>query len=41
MWKEDKKLLQSNYIINNITKEATHNQIINIHNILTQKRHRI
>ncbi|MCL7753248.1 dephospho-CoA kinase [Polaribacter sp. Z022] len=40
-WKEDKKLLQSNYIINNITKEATHNQIINIHNILTQKRHRI
>lgn len=36
-WLEDKKLLQSNYVIYNINKEDTHNQIVVIHNILTKK----
>jgi dephospho-CoA kinase len=37
-WPENKKLLQSNYIIYNNTLETTKNQVNNIHNILTQKR---
>ena len=35
-WLEDKKLLQSNYIINNLKKRDTESQIIKIHNILTK-----
>ena len=37
-WLEDKKLLQSNYIINNLNLINTQNQVIKIHNILTQIR---
>ena len=36
-WLEDKKLLQSNYVIFNIKKEDTQNQTVRIHNILTKK----
>tara|TARA_R110002049_G_scaffold30211_3_gene102747 strand:- start:12861 stop:13460 length:600 start_codon:yes stop_codon:yes gene_type:complete len=36
-WKEDKKLLLSNYIINNHTLKETEVSVKNIHNILTQK----
>ncbi|MCL7763550.1 dephospho-CoA kinase [Polaribacter sp. Z014] len=36
-WLEDKKLLQSNYVITNLSKENTEFQVINIHNILTKK----
>ncbi|QTD38284.1 dephospho-CoA kinase [Polaribacter batillariae] len=36
-WKEDKKLLQSNYVIENLSLEITENQVNNIHNILTEK----
>lgn len=36
-WIEDKKILQSNYIIDNISLENTKNQILRIHNILTKK----
>ncbi|WP_299063664.1 dephospho-CoA kinase [uncultured Polaribacter sp.] len=36
-WLEDKKLLQSNYIIQNINQDSLQSQIINIHNILTRK----
>ena len=37
-WLEDKKLLQSNYIIYNFNRENTQSQIIKIHNILTKNR---
>jgi len=36
-WLEDKKLLQSNYIITNLNKEKTELQVVKIHNILTKK----
>ena len=36
-WLEDKKLLQSNYIIVNLDRNTTKNQVLKIHNILTQK----
>ncbi|WP_299672489.1 dephospho-CoA kinase [uncultured Polaribacter sp.] len=36
-WKEDKKLLFSNYIIENNTLRNTENQVKKIHNILTKK----
>lgn len=36
-WKEDKKLLLSNYIIENISLEIAKNQVHKIHNILTEK----
>ncbi|QOD61610.1 dephospho-CoA kinase [Polaribacter haliotis] len=36
-WKEDKKLLQSNYIIKNLLLDITENQVNNIHKILTEK----
>lgn len=36
-WLEDKKILQSNYIVNNLSKEKLQSQIIRIHNILTEK----
>ena len=36
-WLEDKKLLQSNYVISNINREDTYFQVIKIHNILTKK----
>ena len=36
-WLEDKKLLQSNYVITNLSKENTHFQVLKIHNILTKK----
>ncbi|PQJ72557.1 dephospho-CoA kinase [Polaribacter butkevichii] len=36
-WLEDKKLLQSNYIINNLDAENTQIQVVKIHNILTEK----
>ena len=36
-WKEDKKLLLSNYVINNYSLQETSNSVENIHNILTQK----
>jgi len=37
-WLEDKKLLQSNYIIDNFLDKNLENQVFNIHNLLT-KRH--
>ena len=37
-WKEDKKLLQSNYLITNFAQIETKNQVNHIHNILTKKR---
>ncbi len=37
-WKEDKKLLQSNYIISNLAKENTELQVVRIHNILTKRK---
>ncbi|WP_341220794.1 dephospho-CoA kinase [Polaribacter atrinae] len=37
-WLEDKKLLQSNYVITNLNKENTHFQVLKIHNILTEKK---
>lgn len=37
-WLEDKKLLQSNYVIYNLDKETTQSQVIRIHNILTKNR---
>ncbi|TMM30998.1 dephospho-CoA kinase [Polaribacter aestuariivivens] len=36
-FKEEKKLLQSNYLIENILLEKNSKQVNNIHNILTQK----
>ena len=36
-WLEDKKLLQSNYVISNFNREETRSQVIKIHNILTEK----
>ncbi|MGB0879870.1 MAG: dephospho-CoA kinase [Polaribacter sp.] len=36
-WTEDKKMLQSNYVIENTSLENTKNQVIRIHNILTEK----
>ena len=36
-WLEDKKLLQSNYVIYNLSREDTCLQVIKIHNILTKK----
>ena len=36
-WIEDKKTLQSNYIIENTSLENTQNQVLKIHNILTKK----
>ncbi|WP_435414746.1 dephospho-CoA kinase [Polaribacter aestuariivivens] len=36
-FKEEKKLLQSNYLIENILLKKTSKQVNNIHNILTQK----
>jgi dephospho-CoA kinase len=36
-WKEEKKTLQSHYIINNISLENTKIQVNEIHNILTKK----
>ena len=36
-WKDNKKLLQSNYIICNENLDKTQNQVNKIHNILTQK----
>ena len=40
-WLEDKKLLQSNYIIHNLKSENTLIQVTKIHNILTKKSYRI
>ncbi|MCG1035424.1 dephospho-CoA kinase [Polaribacter sargassicola] len=37
-WLEDKKLLQSNYIINNFNDKDIDSQVFIIHNILTKKR---
>ncbi|WP_166382220.1 MULTISPECIES: dephospho-CoA kinase [unclassified Polaribacter] len=37
-WLEDKKLLQSNYVITNLSKENTLFQVLKIHNILTKKK---
>jgi len=36
-WLEEKKLLQSNYIICNLKSKETHFQVVKIHNILTKK----
>ncbi|MGJ8745001.1 dephospho-CoA kinase [Polaribacter sp.] len=36
-WLEDKKILQSNYIIESLSLEKTQNQVNNIHKILTKK----
>lgn len=36
-WNDDKKLLQSNYIIRNENLEESKNQVNSIHNILTEK----
>ena len=36
-WIEDKKTLQSNYIIENTSLENTKNQVLIIHNLLTKK----
>ena len=36
-WLEEKKLLQSNYMISNTKSEKTHFEVIQIHNILTKK----
>jgi dephospho-CoA kinase len=36
-WKEDKKLLQSHYIVNNYVLLDTEATVLNIHNILTKK----
>ena len=36
-WNDDKKLLQSNYIINNEDLDETESQVHIIHNILTEK----
>ena len=36
-WKEDKKLLQSHYIINNYALQDTEASVLKIHNILTKK----
>ena len=36
-WKEDKKLLLSNYVIQNHTLAETERSVLNIHNILTKK----
>lgn len=36
-WKEDKKLLQSHYIINNDALQETEASVLKIHNILTKK----
>jgi dephospho-CoA kinase len=36
-WNDDKKLLQSNYIISNEDLDETKNQVHTIHNILTEK----
>jgi len=36
-WKEDKKLLQSHYVINNDALQATEASVLKIHNILTKK----
>jgi dephospho-CoA kinase len=36
-WSDDKKMLQSNYIISNTNLDETKNQVNSIHNILTQK----
>ena len=36
-WIEGKKILQSNYIIENTSLENTKNEVIRIHNILTKK----
>ncbi len=36
-WLEDKKLLQSNYVIYNLTMENAYFQSVTIHNILTKK----
>jgi dephospho-CoA kinase len=36
-WNEDKKLLQSNYIVSNEDLAETENQVHTIHNILTEK----
>jgi dephospho-CoA kinase len=36
-WLEEKKLLQSNYMICNIDTKKTHIRVIDIHNILTKK----
>ncbi|PQJ82197.1 dephospho-CoA kinase [Polaribacter glomeratus] len=36
-WNDDKKLLQSNYIIRNENLEESKNQVHSIHNILTEK----
>ncbi|KGL63883.1 dephospho-CoA kinase [Polaribacter sp. Hel1_85] len=37
-WLEDKKLLQSNYVIYNLNLKDTQSQVIKIHNILTNKK---
>jgi len=37
-WKDEKKILQSNYIISNENLEETKIQVSKIHNILTEKR---
>jgi len=37
-WLEDKKLLQSNYIIDNFLDKNLENQVFNIHNLLTKRR---
>ncbi|MGY0407777.1 MAG: dephospho-CoA kinase [Polaribacter sp.] len=36
-WKEEKKLLQSNYVIHNMLLSKTQEQVKEIHNILTEK----
>ena len=36
-WLEEKKLLQSNYMICNIDSKKTHIRVVDIHNILTKK----
>jgi dephospho-CoA kinase len=36
-WKEDKKLLQSHYVINNDALQDTEASVLKIHNILTKK----
>lgn len=36
-WREEKKILQANYVINNIEIEESKNVVKKIHNILTQK----
>ena len=37
-WNEDKKLLQSHYVVYNNKLENIKNQVIRIHNILTKSR---